>query len=225
MGKVKMSTIYVPYITQGREKYEFSTIQCGCFFSMTDAINALIDKLIDQNLISFDTFNDIYNDRHYDQDENEENKPSIYNYLPTDEEDFKRYVKEIVGGNKEILIKQCNGQLGDSYYNEGWRVEIYEQKSPIVYTPIIIDNVSPLKHYYCGSFLTKKDAVNALIDKLFKENIIRDREDTKETIKEQVNENENKLIEILKVVKAGGLLFDSNGLLSWTFEIEESPLM
>lgn len=120
-------TVYIPLIVYGREKYAYNAISCGCFVNKSDTYKALLFGLVKNDFIPFDMFVEQLGDRKLEIEEGELEDDSISNL---DEntltiEQFVEYLLNKVDDNFDNLIKICNLH-GDSYYGEGWKIQIDE---------------------------------------------------------------------------------------------------
>lgn len=129
--------IYVPVIVHGRDKYEYHAISCGCFLTKENAINAIVDKLVENDFLPFDTFIDMLSDRFSNIKEaeilGEEIEPDyIFDNLTEDVtiEQFIQRLKQKVNGDVNILEDICK-HFGDSYYKDGWKFQIDEHSSKL----------------------------------------------------------------------------------------------
>lgn len=133
--------VYIPVIVYGRDKYEYNAISCGCFLTEKSAINGIIEKLVENEFVSFDFFLDWLSDRkfeiaerkrecdedEYNEDEYNEDDKIISNIDEKNitKEQFINYLKQKVNCDVNLLISMCK-EHGDSYYKDGWNFQIDE---------------------------------------------------------------------------------------------------
>lgn len=113
-----MTNLFVPILVSGREKYEYSAISCGIFHSKENAVSSLVNYIIKNKFIDYDSF---LEETYYYPDYG-------INILPEDEivnteEKFILYLVNHINGNYDILCDLCN-KIGDTYYKDGWDFQI-----------------------------------------------------------------------------------------------------
>jgi hypothetical protein len=110
---IKMTNIYIPtyFYVNGDD---FNSFVLGSFLSEKEAIDGLIDGLINHKRITLNHF-DPYN-KH------------ILNFFddrkPKNEKELSTLLKEFINGNKECCCKLINEVVGDEFVNITWKYKI-----------------------------------------------------------------------------------------------------
>ena len=107
-------TVYVPVISDRRDEDDYAATACGAFRNKKDALHALIRELIDSGRI--------LSEISFDYDEN-----SCYEGVELKEDDKEYNILELckLANTVEDVIDMCEA-LGDSYYDDGWKIEVNE---------------------------------------------------------------------------------------------------
>lgn len=96
--------VYVPIIIEGREKYEYTHSLIGVYEKYSDAINCLVDELLKQDKICYESYID-----------SRAGKPEL------SEEDFIRVIKKKYTTEKKII--EILSKYGMNY-KDGWYFKI-----------------------------------------------------------------------------------------------------
>lgn len=164
-----MATVFIPLIIDTRDCLETDpeVFTCGVFTQKGDAVNALLNGLIDKEYIQYENY--LCHVRWKQIKCIEE---------IVDKKTFRKYLTRNVNGNFDNLECVC-AKFGDSWYQDrdGWSIRIYKHdnmSNQKVYVPTITDVRDPYftDTIVCGAFSRKNDAVNALLNKLIDKGLI-----------------------------------------------------
>jgi hypothetical protein len=130
-----MYTFYIPILTHDDYSGKFvKAYTPGIYKNEKDAVDAMINKLCDDEYMKFDYYSDCYDNICYEDDYNEneliefyrkseiENNPDVYNHKKcVNSEELKNLLKKII--NDWISLERICKDL-DFSYNESWSIQL-----------------------------------------------------------------------------------------------------
>lgn len=115
-------TLFIAKFVHGREKYEYHCDCLGVFTTEKDAALALFDHLVAKENIFCPFFYDEQEENSdHDQEQDQDSEIMIESKKPSRQDDIDLARQNLE--NYANLDEECENN-GDSYYEDGWRVEI-----------------------------------------------------------------------------------------------------